>query len=109
MPAMYHVTSVANRESIEMHGLDWRRMGVAPGIAGSPCPERDGCFLAPDVWTAEYFVQMNNTGGPVDVWAVEGIDESDLVTSPEGYEYLPVDIPREKLQLVRKDIPPSRG
>ncbi len=45
----------------------------------------------------------------MDVWAVEGIDESELVTSPEGYEYLPVAIPREKLQLVRKDIPSSRG
>jgi hypothetical protein len=92
-----------------MHGLDWRRMGVAPGIAGSPCPEQEGCFLAPDEWTTDYFVEMNNTGGPVDVWTVEGVDASALVTSPEGYEYLPAAIPWEKLRLVRTDIPPWRG
>jgi hypothetical protein len=33
---LYHVTSVRNRGSIRAHGLDWTRMGEAPGIAGSP-------------------------------------------------------------------------
>lgn len=42
-------------------------MGAAPGIAGSRTPEQQGCFLAPDEETAEWFVQMSNTGGPVDV------------------------------------------
>jgi hypothetical protein len=103
---MYHVTSVSNRASIEEHGLDWRRMGAAPGIAGSPVPEQDGCFLAADEWTTDFFVRMNNTGGPVDVWAVEGIDEADLESSPEGFGYFPGVIARERLRLVRKDIPP---
>ena len=35
---LYHVTSVLNRESIAQHGLDWRRMGAARGIAGSRAP-----------------------------------------------------------------------
>ena len=62
-------------------------MGAAPGIAGSLRPEQEGCFLALDEWTADYFVEMNNTGGPVDVWAVDGIDGSRMLESPEGYSY----------------------
>ena len=106
MPTMYHVTSVENRASIDAHGLDWTRMGAARGIAGSLRPEQEGCFLAPDDWTTDYFVDMNNTGGPVDVWAVEGVEGADLVTSPEGYEFVRAVIPRERLRLVRQDIPP---
>jgi hypothetical protein len=49
---------------------------------------------------------MNNTGGPVDVWEVHGIDEGDLVTSPEGFGYFPGVIVREQLRLVRRDVPP---
>ena len=108
MPA-FHVTSVENRTSIQHHGLDWRRMGAAPGIAGSRCPEQEGCFLAFDEWTADYFVEMNNTGGPVDVWAVDGVDEETLVTSGEGYDYYPGVIPPARLRLVREDVPPVRG
>jgi hypothetical protein len=106
---VFHVTSVRNRESIELNGLDWRLMGAAPGIAGSPRPEQEGCFLAPDGWTADYFVEMNNTGGPVDVWAVEGIDASRMLESPEGYSYFPARIPRQHLCLVRESIPRSRA
>ena len=104
---MFHVTSVRNRESIELNGLGWRLMGAAPGIAGSPRPEQEGCFLAPDEWTADYFVEINNTGGPVDVWAVEGIDASRMLESPEGYSYFPAPIPRQHLRLVRESIPPT--
>jgi hypothetical protein len=107
VPLFFHVTSVANRASIEEHGLDWRRMGAARGIAGSTRPEQEGCFLAPDEDTTDYFVRMNNTGGPVDVWVVEGIDDLDLVTSPNGYDYFPGVIPRENLRLARQDVPPT--
>jgi hypothetical protein len=103
----FHVTSVKNRRSIAIHGLDWRRMGAAAGIAGSPVPEQEGCFLALDEWTTDYFVEMNNTGGPVDVWAVHDVDEADLVQSPQGYLYLPGVIPPDRLRLVRKDVPPT--
>jgi hypothetical protein len=102
---LFHVTSVDNRASITEHGLDWTRMNAARGIAGSRRPEQEGCFLA-DEWTADYFVRLNNTGGPVDVWAVEAVDELQLLTSPEGYQYLPELISADRLTLVRRDIEP---
>ena len=80
MPTLYHVSSVANRASIEAHGLDWRLMKHAPGIAGSPSPEIDGVFLCEDRWVAAWFVELNNTDGDVDIWAVDGIAE----ISPRG-------------------------
>ena len=56
------------------HGLDWRLMGAAPGIAGSAEPEVDGCFLSADEWGYSFFLHINNTGGPVDVWAVDELE-----------------------------------
>jgi hypothetical protein len=103
----FHVSSTDNRESIKAHGLDWTLMGVAPGIAGSPHPEREGCFLARDETETEWFVGMNNTGGPVDVWAVELADDVVLVDAGDGYDYYPDKIPPEQLELVRSDIPPA--
>jgi hypothetical protein len=104
---MYHVTSSRNRASIRAHGLDWRRMGAAPGIAGSREPEQEGCFLAPDAFTADFFVRMNAPGGPVDVWEVTGVDEAELLESPEGFAYLPAVIPPDRLRLVRTYHPPE--
>jgi hypothetical protein len=49
---------------------------------------------------------MNNTGGPVDLWAVEGLDRSELVESPEGVLFVPRPIPPSQLTLVRRDIEP---
>lgn len=106
---MYHVTSSKNRESILANGLDWRLMTASCGIAGSSRPEREGCFLCRSEWEADWFVEMNNTGGPVDVWAIDGVDEEELVESPDGYLYLPATIPIERLTMLRKDIPPARG
>lgn len=96
----FHVTSSLNRESIRAHGLDWTRMGAAPGIAGSNSPEVDGIFLdeLPD-----FFVRMNNTGGPVDVWGVDGIDRAALVESEAGFCYFPGVIPPDRLTLLDTD------
>ena len=105
---MFHVTSVANRASILANGLDWRLMRDARGIAGSPVPEQQGCFLCIDEFDADLFVRMNNTGGAVDVWEVSGISESELVESPEGFHYLPRPIPRLQLRLARTEEPRSR-
>ena len=102
-PRYFHVTSSLNRSSIEANGLDWRLMAAAPGIAGSRAPEQEGCFLCLDDHEAYWFVSMNNTGGPVDVWAVDGIDE-DLIQSPEGHHYLPRAIARKHLTLMLRDI-----
>ena len=50
----------------------------------------------------EWFVKTSNTtGGPVDVWAVDGVDEKDLVESPEGHSYLPRPIAAHLLTLWR--------
>jgi hypothetical protein len=86
---LFHVTSVMNRESILAHGLDWTRMGAAPGIAGSPVPEEDGVFLCRDEFEAGSFVQMNNTGGPVDLWAVADIDEQQFDSALDGAVRVP--------------------
>jgi hypothetical protein len=72
VPRLFHVTSSSNRESIMTHALDWTRMGAARGIAGSGRPGEDGVFLSRSEFDVGYFVEMNNTGGPVDVWAVDG-------------------------------------
>jgi len=40
-----HATASVNRDSTEQWGLDWRHMGIAPGIAGSVGPELDTVFL----------------------------------------------------------------
>ena len=104
MTRMFHVSSVRNRESIQAYGLDWTRMSAAPGIAGSRQPEVDGNFLSPDYFTAQFFVRMNNTGGPVDIWAIDGIDPDDLVESGSGYSYLPIRIDRLRLTLADKGL-----
>jgi hypothetical protein len=86
---MYHVSSVANRASIELNGLDWRLMKFAPGIAGSLRPEVDGVFLCIYRDEADWFVDLNNTGDEVDVWAVEGITRDQLIDNGRGYFYYP--------------------
>ena len=103
---MFHVSSVRNRGSISSFGLDWKRMADASGIAGSQRPEQAGCFLCRDEAEAEWFLRMNNTGGAVDLWAVDGVPAHDLVGSPEGFVYLPRRVPPEQVTLVRKDIQP---
>jgi hypothetical protein len=105
----FHVTSSLNRRSIEEFGLDWTRMSAAPGIAGSRAPEAEGCFLVDHEADVDWFVRMNNTGGPVDVWRVDGIDPARLVANGSGYYYLPARVPRQQLVLLRSDLPPVWG
>jgi hypothetical protein len=96
----FHVSSAANRESIRLHGLDWTRMGAARGIAGSRVPEADGVFLCQDEFTVGFFVGMNNTGGPVDVWAVSGIDEEQMLDNGSGFFYFPGRISAGQVTLI---------
>jgi len=63
-----------------------------------------GCYLCADEGEAEWFVQLNNTGGAVDVWAVDGVDEGDLIESPHGHAYLGQPVAAEQVRLVRSDI-----
>lgn len=106
MGRLFHVTSSRNRASIEVHGLDWNRMGAAPGIAGSSRPEAEGIFVCASEFDAGFFVGINNTGGPVDVWAIDGVDE-ELVETGAGFSYIPHAIPRQALTLIQLDVPPS--
>jgi hypothetical protein len=103
----FHVSSSLNRASIQEHGLDWSRMGAAPGIAGSRAPEVEGCFLSDEEHGADYFIGMNNTGGPVDLWAVDDLDPTTFVEYDTGYRYFPGRIPPDKVVLVRVDIAPA--
>jgi hypothetical protein len=82
-------------------------MADAPGIAGSRQPEEEGCFLCMNDFEVSFFLRINNTGGPVDVWAVEGINEEELVTPPNGFQYVPSRIPPTQLSLYRRDL--TRG
>ena len=99
MPPLFHVSPAANRESIRAHGLDWNRMGAARGIAGSTTPEENGVFLCRDEFEARFFTDLNNTGGPVDVWVVTGVEESELLTGGSGFCYFPAAISPAQVTL----------
>lgn len=103
----FHVSSVLNRQSIARHGLDPARMGAAPGIAGSRRPEAEGVFLCRYEEEADFFLRINNTGGPVDLWCVEGVDEALLLDNGHGFLYLPGRIPAARVRLARSDVPPG--
>ncbi|WP_340374433.1 hypothetical protein U5640_04140 [Streptomyces sp. SS7] len=105
----FHVSSVLNRRSITRHGLDWARMGAARGIAGSRRPEVEGVFVCRGEEEVGFFLQINNTGGPVDLWSVDGIDEGLLLDNGNGFVYVPSRIPAERVRLVRADVPPQHG
>jgi hypothetical protein len=81
-------------------------MGPAPGIAGSSTPEVEGCFLCLDDGEDDWFVRLNNTGGPVDVWEVAGICLKELLMSPEGHTYIARKVAPQHLRLARMDLPP---
>ena len=104
MSRLFHVSSVANRDSILAHGLDWTRMGAAHGIAGSTAPEAEGVFLC-DEFEVQFFTGINNTGGPVDVWVVTGIEERQMVETSSGFSYYPGKIPPGQVALI--ELPPD--
>ena len=105
MSSFFHISSALNRESIARHGLDSARMGAARGIAGSLAPEADGVFVCEE-WHVSFFIRINNTGGPVDVWSVLDVDESLLRDNGSGFVYLPGPVPPTQVRLLQTDIPP---
>lgn len=100
----FHVSSALNRDLIAQHGLDWTRMGAARGIAGSTRPEVAGVFICRHDGDVQFFLRMNNTGGPVDLWSVDGVDEALLIDNGSGFFYLPDRIPVARIRLVQKDV-----
>lgn len=67
--------------------------------------ELDGVFLCRDEFEAAWFVQMNNTSGPVDVWVVTSIKAQQLIDGGSGFDYFPGWIPPSQVALA--DWPPS--
>jgi len=103
--ARFHVTASVNRESIATHGLDWRRMGTAPGIANSRWkPELPCVLLCHDGENPEFFILMGRQ--PCDVWAVQ-VDGLWLESGPVGWDLLPAPVPPERLSLVERDVDPN--
>ncbi|HKN93622.1 MAG TPA: hypothetical protein VJU60_04755 [Thermoleophilaceae bacterium] len=100
---LFHVTATANRESINRHGLDWRRMRDAQGIAGSLGPELPAVFLAESRDDADFFVDMARV--PVDIWAVR-VDGLWLESGPDGWVLVASPIERGRINLVATDIAP---
>jgi hypothetical protein len=103
---MFHVSAVENRGSILQHGLDWRRMGATPGIAGAPGPEAPAVFLTTCVEEADFFVKMASPR-PVDVWAVR-VDGFWIETGPNGFSVVAHAVAPERLRLVRTVAPDLR-
>lgn len=58
--------------------------------------------MCADEFEPGMFVEMNNTGGPVDVWAVTGIDEEQLIEAGSGFSYYPAPIPPGQVTLVAR-------
>ena len=79
-------------------------MGAARGIAGSTRPEVDGVFLC-DEFEVGFFTRMNNTGGPVDVWAVSGVGAHELIDAGSGFLYYPAKITPGQLTMFRQALP----
>jgi hypothetical protein len=98
----YHVTSSANRHSIAAHGLDWRRMGGSPGLAGSSRHEVEGVFVARDLGEVDFFVAIGETSHPegLDVWEVAA-PKGTATETRDGFLYLTAAVPAERLALVR--------
>ena len=97
---LFHVSSSTNRESIRQHGLDWRLMEAAPGVAGSTRFELPAVFLDESSDGAEFFVDMARF--PVDVWAVEATGLWGE-NGPDGWVIVPEPIPTERLRLADQD------
>jgi hypothetical protein len=70
-------------------------------------------FLCRDEFEAGFFVRINNTGGPVDVWMVTGIEADELVDGGSGFGHFPSPVPPAQVTLADwprdEAVPASRG
>lgn len=97
---VYHVTATSNRESIKQHGLDWMRMGGAPGLASNELvPERAGIFVCRDIQEARWFARFAERRFSVDIWSIrsEGLM---LEESEDGFLFCSRPIAPDRLELV---------
>ena len=96
---MFHVSASANRESILRHGLDWRRMGPATGVAGSRSPELPGIFLQESAHD-DFFVRM--AAFQTDIWGVL-VDGRWIESGPSGWWFVAEPVEPERLKLLRSE------
>lgn len=109
----WHVTPAVNRRSIDQHGLDWSRMGTVGGIAAGAfapkgtvyAPEMPGVFLCGAWEDVDFFLGFGQHP-LVDVWEVD-VKGLDLRDGPDGWLIHLNPIPRDRIRLVRQDIPPA--
>jgi hypothetical protein len=99
--ALAHATASANRASILQWGLDWKRMGIAPGIAGSSRYELDAVFLD-HIETISFFTGMSRL--PCDVWEVDA--RGLWLEEFEGWIIHKQPISPDRLRLSKTDLPP---
>jgi len=97
-----HATATANRESIRRHGLDWNRMGLAPGIAGSTTPELPAIFVCQDLEDVSFMLHMARV--PTDIWSID-VDGIWLENGLTGWEVISHPIGTDRLTLLVPDIP----
>jgi hypothetical protein len=98
MPTMFHASDSRNRGSIREHGLDWRRMGSASDIAGSPAPEVEGVFFTATLDEARFFVRLRPALA-VDVWEVD-VTGVTVNEGCDGWWVSRTPIPADQLRLV---------
>jgi hypothetical protein len=108
----WHVSPSLNRASILEHGLDWRRMVAAGGIAMGSAPpatfqyrpEAEAIFLCGSLDEAEWFTTFG--GHPlVDIWQVD-VRGLVLEDGPDGWLIHREPIAASRVGLARSDIPP---
>ena len=80
-----HATAAANRESIDRHGLDWNRMGLAPGLAGDTRPELPAIFVCEDLDDVSFLLRIARV--PTDIWSVD-VDGIWLENAPNGWQVI---------------------
>jgi hypothetical protein len=103
----FHVSPAANRESIREFGLDWTRMGAAPGIAtGRYEPEEAGIYLARGDFDCDFFIGLCNHDELLDVWEVRA-EDLPLFLSDSGFVVSRAPISPDRLRLVRCDVDPA--
>jgi len=103
---MFHATASVNRQSIVRHGLDWRRMGAAPGIAGSARPELPAVFVCDSRDEIGFFLLMART--PADVWAVDA-QGLWIENGPNGWWIISQPIEAARLTLIERDVTHPSG
>jgi hypothetical protein len=101
---LYHVSAAANRSSIVRYGLDWRRMSIASGVAGSKTPELAADFLGESVHDIGFFARMAKQ--PSDAWAVRA-DGLWVENGPSGWLMRGRPIGARRLRLLATDLDPS--